>query len=138
MAQMKNLEKRIAQLQRLPEAVQAAAETAFDQEVAGLVAAFKRACPVSDLEVNPGELRDSIESYPVPGRPLSARIIVGAKDAKGVRYARYVEFGHTSKGGAYVPAQPFFWPTYRARKKEIRRRMLAPARKVIRQLFPKV
>ena len=138
MAQMKNLEKRLAQMQRLPAAVQEAAERAFDQEVADLVSAFKRACPVSELEANPGELRDSIESYPVPGRPLSARIIVGAKDEKGVKYARYVEFGHTSKGGTYVPAQPFFWPTYRARKKAIRRRMLAPARKVIRQLFPKV
>lgn len=138
MAQMKNVEKRIAQLQRLPAAVQEAAEAAFDQEVAGLVAAFKRACPVSDLEARPGELRDSIESYPVPGRPLSARIIVGARDEKGVKYARYVEFGHTARDGSYVPAQPFFWPTYRARKKEIRRRMLAPARKAIRQLFPKV
>lgn len=138
MAQMKNLERRVAQLARLPDAVREAAEGAFDQEVADLVSAFKRACPVSDLEENPGQLRDSIESYPVPGRPLSARIIVGAKDRKGVKYARYVEFGHTSEDGSYVPAQPFFWPTYRARKKAMRRRMLAPARKAIRQLFPKV
>ena len=138
MAQMKNLERRVAQLARLPDAVRQAAEGAFDQEVADLVAALKRACPVSELEESPGQLRASIESYPVPGRPLSARIIVGATDEKGVKFARYVEFGHTSKDGSYVPAQPFFWPTYRARKKAMRRRMLAPARKAIRQLFPKV
>jgi HK97 gp10 family phage protein len=138
MAKMTGVEKLTASFNRLPKAVQTAVTVSLEKEVEDLVAAIKRVTPVSELEDQPGQLRDSVTYYPTPGRPLSFRIIAAARDRKGRKFARYVEFGHTSKSGRYVPAQPFFWPTYRARKKAMRRRIMAPARKIIRQMFPKV
>jgi HK97 gp10 family phage protein len=137
MAKVTNLERRIARMNAFPAEVQAAVEEGVKAEVDRLVAAMKRAAPVSELENQPGELRDSITAYPVEGRPASWRIIVKARDKKGRYYGRYVEFGHTSKDGSYVPAQPFFFPTYRAREKGRSARILRSARKLIRQMFPK-
>lgn len=138
MAKMIGVDRLTASFNRLPGLVQNALADQLKTEVNDLVAAIKRVTPVSDFEKQPGQLRDSIVAYPTPGRILSYRIMASAKDSKGRKFARYVEFGHTSESGRYVPAQPFFWPTYRARKKAMRRRMAAPARKIIRQMFPKV
>jgi hypothetical protein len=123
----------------MPEALQKAVQEGLDAEVADLVDSLKRAAPVSDFESRPGELRDSIEAYPTPGRVASYRIIVGARDKQGRLYASYVEFGHNNKDGTRTPATPFFWPIYRARKHRgaMKRRILAPARKVLRQLAQK-
>ncbi|MFO0296196.1 MAG: HK97 gp10 family phage protein [Pseudomonadota bacterium] len=123
----------------MPEALQKAVQEGLDAEVADLVDSLKRAAPVSDLESRPGELRDSITAYPTPGRVASYRIIVAAKDKHGRYYSSYVEFGHNNKDGTRTPAQPFFWPIYRARKQKgaMKRRILAPARKVLRQLAQK-
>jgi hypothetical protein len=100
--------------------------------------AIKRAAPVSDFESRPGELRDSVTAYPVRGRPASWRIIVKARDKKGRYYGSYVEFGHNTADGKRVPAQPFFWPTYRARRGKgasgLRARILRPARRLIRAM----
>ena len=137
MATMEGLSALVDRLERLPAAVKDALEAPLNREVEDLVSALKRAAPVSDLEDHPGQLRDSIQDYPNPSRPLSFRIIVGARDSKGRLFGRYVEFGHTSKSGRYVPAAPFFFPTYRARKKAMQRRILAPARQAIRRMFPK-
>lgn len=38
-------------------------------------------------------------------------------------YARGVEFGHRD-GKGHVPAEPFFWPTYRRRRGGIRKRIV--------------
>ncbi len=40
-------------------------------------------------------------------------------------YARGVEFGHRTPEGKHVPAEPFFYPPYRARRAGIRKRVLA-------------
>lgn len=138
MATMRGAAALEARWKRLPDAVRHAAQQGLESEVDALVDAEKRAAPVSELETNPGQLRESIEAYDTPGRPLSKRVIVGARDSKGRLFGRYVEFGHTAADGRYVPASPWFFPTYRARRKALRRRILAPARKVIRQMFPKV
>jgi len=137
MAKMSNLERRIARMNAFPAEVQAALEAQLEKEVHSMVAAMKRAAPVSDFEDQPGELRYSITAYRVPGRPAAWRIIVGARDKKGRLYGSYVEFGHNKADGSRAPASPFFWPTYRARQKRLRGRILAPARKLIRQMFPK-
>ena len=137
MAKMTNLERRIARMNSFPAEVQAAVETQLEKEVNLMVAAMKRAAPVSDFEDQPGELRDSITAYPVQGRPASWRIIVKAQDSKGRYYGSYVEFGHNKPDGTRVPADPFFWPTYRAPKRGLRARILRPARKLIREMFPR-
>ena len=120
MAKMTNLERRIARMNSFPAQIQAAVEDQLKVEVDDMVAALKRAAPVSDFEKRPGELRDSITAYPVQGRPASWRIIVKARDEKGRYYGSYVEFGHNKPDGTRAQAQPFFWPTYRARKRGLR------------------
>jgi hypothetical protein len=138
MANMRGLEAVLAGFHRLPSAVTDAAEASLDQATDELVAAERRNAPVSELEAHPGQLRDSIEKYPTPGRPLSFRIIVGARDSKGRLFGRYVQFGHTTPDGKFVPARPWFFEIYRALKKRLRRAIMAGPRKAIRQLFPKV
>lgn len=134
MAKMTNLEKRLARWDRFNADIQAAVEEQLKKETEDMVAALKRAAPVSDLETTPGQLRDSIRSWKDPNWPATYRIIVGAQDKKGRYFGSYVEFGHGAEDGTRVPATPFFWPTYRARRRAMRRRMLAPARKLIRAL----
>jgi hypothetical protein len=137
MAKMTNLEKRIARMNRFSAEVREAVESELKKEVEEMVAAIQRAAPVSDFEARPGELRDSVTAYPVQGRPAAWRIIVKAQDKKGRYYGSYVEFGHNTKDGGRVPAQPFFWPTYRSRRRGLRARILRPARKLIREMFPR-
>lgn len=53
-------------------------------------------------------------------------------------YAAGVEFGHrtakvSGQSQGHVRARPFFYPTYRARKKGMRRRLQAAARKAAKQ-----
>lgn len=134
---MLGLDKRLAAFARLPPDVRNEIAKSLDAETDELVAAEKRAAPVSALEDHPGQLRDSIEKYRTPGRLLSWRIIAGARDKQGRLFGRYVEFGHTAANGTFVPASPFWFPTYRARRKAMRKAILDPARRVIRKLFPK-
>lgn len=135
---MLNLEKRLASWGRMSAEIQEAVEYGLKKEVDEMVDAIKRAAPVSDFESRPGELRDSVTAYPVRGRPASWRIIVKARDKKGRYYGSYVEFGHNTADGKRVPAQPFFWPTYRARRGKgasgLRARILRPARRLIRAM----
>lgn len=121
----------LARLAKIPEVTQAAAARALKAGVDELVEAEKRAAPVSDLEGHPGELRDSIVAYANPDRPLSWRIIVGARDAAGRLYGRYVEFGHGN-----ARPRPFFFPTYRAQKKRIRSQVFSEVRQALKTLFP--
>lgn len=138
MARMIGLEQLVARLEKIPAAIRKAVEDQVQTEADQLVGALKRAAPVGDgLEKRPGELRESIEAHEVPGNPLRRRIIVRARDTKGRLYGRYVEFGHTGSDGKYVPARPFFFPTYRAQRKGIRRRIAQAARKAIKAEFPK-
>jgi hypothetical protein len=135
-AKMLNRSKVNARLAKLPAAVTAAKREQLEKEVDALVEAEKRAAPVSELEDHPGQLRDSIQAHTNADRPLSYRIIVGARDKFGRLFGRYVEFGHTSRGGQYVPAHAFWFPTYRSRKKAMRQRLFAAPRKVLKALFP--
>jgi hypothetical protein len=143
----------------LPEALNVAVGKQLSIEVDGMVDAMKRAAPVSaEFEKTPGELRDSVHSYANPKRPLSYIIVANARDPKGRPYGRYVEFGHLIpdrgvtamlayhagknggsladarkfRGATQVPAKPFFFPTYRARKLPARRRIMYRARQVIK------
>lgn len=154
MAEMKNLDRVLARLQRIPQEVRAAVEAQLEKEADDMLAAIQRVVPVDT-----GNLRKSIRKEK-GHRPLSWRIRAGGplttvKVRKGVRdrdfakaaksggnkgefdYARGVEFGHLAEDGTFVPAKPYFWPIYRARKKAIRRRLAAAAKKPLKTLFPK-
>lgn len=117
----------------IPDKVAADVGKQLATEVGDLVDAQKRAAPVSsDLEKEPGQYRESIHSYSNPDRPLSYRIIADARDEKGNFIGPHIEHGHKAVDGTHVPAKPSFFPTYRARKKGMRRRLNAAARKSIK------
>lgn len=124
----------LARFARMPAVVQATAEATLKSQVEQLVEAEQRAAPVSELEGHPGELRESIAAYETPGRVASYRVIAGARDSKGRLYGRYVEFGHTAADGHFVPAQPFWFSTYRAWKKAMLAKVRAEVRAALKTL----
>lgn len=155
MAKMSGVDRQLARLAALPPAMQEAAASQLEQEVDQLVAAMQNVAPVGET----GNLRASIRKEK-GARPLSWRIVAGGplttvKIRKGVSdssfakakagrgggafdYTRGVEFGHLTIDGSFVPAEPFFFPTYRARKSGLKRRVMAAAKKPLKTLFPKV
>jgi hypothetical protein len=138
-ARFVNKDKILARLRKLPGSAAEAAKDALKKEVDAFVEAEKRACPVQPAGASDrpsGELRDSIHAYETPGRIASFRVIADAKDDKDTMYGRYVEFGHTSPDGTYVPAEPFWFSTYRAFKKGMVSRVKAAVRKRLKSEFP--
>lgn len=157
-----NRQKLKASLQRLPERVRQALEIQVAQEAADLAAAVKRAVPVDTGTLRDtvrverdGDVFSIAVGGPATTKKVRSRKVaagrkktIGVSDADFARalltggnrgefdYARGVEFGHRTASGAHVAARPFLFPTYRARKKAIRRRVKAAARKAVKQLFP--
>lgn len=132
---MLNLEKAKARLRRIPDAVKVAVGSQLAKEVEDLTEAQQRAAPVSELEDHPGQFRDSMHFYPNPDRPLSYRILADAKDEKGEFIGSHIEHGHKATDGSHVAAVPSFFPTYRARKKGMRRRISAAGSKAAKAEF---
>ncbi len=67
------------------------------------------------VDVSPGALKSTV--HVVPGKKdTQVRIVAGGKETthQGYDYARAVEFGTV-----HMKPQPFFFPTYRLRKKKI-------------------
>ena len=125
-----------AYLKRIPKPVKDGVARQLEVEVGEFVAAVKRGAP--DDPATPGnELAATTKSYPNRSRPLSHRVIVDARDGDGTFIGPKVEHGHRNLDGTHTPARPWFFPTYRARRKAMRRRMMAAGRKILRQLFPR-
>lgn len=97
---------------------------------AALVASEIRGmAPIDPTSKTPGALRDSVrveEGGPTSKKAFTAKIKAGnaITNASGYNYARAVEFGTVA-----MPAQPFFFPIWRARKKAVK----AVVRKAIKQ-----
>jgi hypothetical protein len=135
-AKFVNKDKILARFAKMPAIIQATVEESGKGQIDQLVAALRRAAPVSELEGHPGELRESISAAPTPGRIASWRIVAWARDAQGRLYGRFVEFGHTTRGGKFVHASPFWFSTYRAWKPGMLRKVKADVRAAIRANFP--
>lgn len=107
-------------LDAIPRQVRNAVQPALDTSANELADMQRRLVPVDE-----GDLKDSIEVH--PGEHELQRIVkVGGPRA---HHARWVEFGT-----AHTPAQPFFWPAYRALQKRIKARLTRAANKAIREL----
>ena len=133
----------------VPKVMREHVETVLESVADELVLEIQAASPVDK-----GELRDSIQKEPIPegeGR-TGWKVTGGWKGGKGF-YIRFVEFGTkpspASQGQLFkrqkgkwrgrrrrdkpahagVPAQPFFWPTYRRMKSRIRGRITRALRK---------
>jgi hypothetical protein len=130
---VKGLAAYLRRLAAVPDKVKAAAKAELHAGADDLVQVIRRAAPVDESEARPGALRDSVHWYAHPQRELSVRIIADARDAKGRMIGQHVEFGHSNAAGGHVPAKPFFFPSYRARKKALKRKISAAVRKVIKE-----
>lgn len=128
-AKMLGRAKVLAKFRSLPTPVQVGVGSQLAKEVEDLTEAIQRVAPVDDGSDEPGKLRESVHFYPTPGRPLSYRVLADAKDAEGEFIGSHVEAGHRTEQGGHVAGRPFFFPTYRARKKPMRRRLSAAATK---------
>lgn len=129
-AKMIGKEKLLAKFSRVTPRVIEAVTPAFEDEVEAMRQAISRAAPENEFDKHPGQLKEEIVSYPNTDRPLSARIIAAARDAAGRLYGAWVEFGHNDAAPV-----PYFWPTYRAKKKPLRSKLYAEARKALTALF---
>lgn len=126
-----NKGKILARIRAIPKAIKTNLQTDLRKQAIELVAAQKRAAPVKT-----GRLRDNIKwkwgtADGKRGRTANEYTITVYvdDDASGAFYALSVEFGsapHDNKGrfaGTKHPGtepQPFFYPTYRARKRRIK------------------
>ena len=108
-------------------------DTLFTQ--AALVAAEQRSlAPVGDDE-NSGALRASIrveKGTPTPKKAIVVKIMAGGPTTRKANYdyARAVEFGTQE-----VKAQPFFYPIWRARRKEVRAAVKKAIKSAVKQVF---
>lgn len=123
--------------ENLPKRVDAAMRAAMEKGAEELVAMMKRLAPVDrgDLQMSIswtwGNAPDGavVVAQSVPdGDGAKITIYAGSKTAF---YARWQEFG-TSE----MPANPFFYPSWRSLRKRIRSRILRDMRKAIRAEFP--
>lgn len=151
MARLRGKQVAIKRLRALRPDIVAVAEATLRQEADKLADTMRQRVPVLT-----GALKASIRTEDVPGKKGNIRIIAGGvpetrkKVRKGVKnddflkaqrsggnkgefdYARAVEFGHTAQDGTHVQAQPFFYGSYRSKKRAIGRRMSTAIRKKIK------
>lgn len=138
-AKVTGLDKIQARLARIPVVATDALKKQLKTEADELVAAIQRAMDVAyqgsnDKNLTP--LRDSVHEYANEDRAISRRILADARDAEGKFIGSNVEAGHRAVDGTHVPARPAFFPTYRARKKAMQRRLRKAARDAIKQAYP--
>lgn len=129
-AQTARLQRRLA---NIPKAVKRAVEPALVQSGNELVAAMRALAPEDT-----GALKDSIEMtlpgqstppYSQPGGSTIAKenqVLVTAGN-HAVRYPHLVEYGTAS-----APAQPFFWPAYRLKRKRLSSRIKRAISKAVK------
>lgn len=113
-------------------------DTLFTQ--ASLVASEIRSVAPVSHDSEPGQLRDSVRVE--RGNPTAKRAIVVKVKAGGTKtqktsksgvtydYARAIEFGSRDN-----PAHPFFFPIWRARRKDVHAAVKASVRKAVRGVF---
>lgn len=138
----KTLAKIQDKLARLPDVVVAQVRQALSEGCDGLVEEMKAIAPASELEPHPGALKDAIKKE--TGRhTLSFDVTCNPVGVDGQLYGAHVEFGHVLKGGEgnhlaasakHVPAEPFFFPAFRHKSKEIKRRVRVATSKAIKSL----
>lgn len=115
---VEGLERLKKRLGALPAKMKAEVRASLEKSADELVAMQKRLVPVDQ-----GDLRDSIRKEP-GAHELSVEVKAGDRKAF---YAAFQEFGTADQ-----PAQPFFFPAYRALRRRIRNRTSRAVRKAVR------
>lgn len=132
----------VAQLKRIPEVAVDAARQAMEEGAQEIVDAMRAAAPFKsgDLrdsigwtwgELPPGTFMiDEIRSGKNQGEQyatLRLKIYAGSNDAY---YARFIEFGTVK-----APAHPFFFPTWKAKKAALRKKIRERVRAAIKEAW---
>lgn len=116
----------------------AVADTLFTQ-AALLASEIRSVAPVDPTSETPGALKASVrveEGKPTPNKAIVVAVKAGnattKKDSAGgaYDYGRAVEFGTQN-----MPAQPFFFPIYRARRKGIRQAVKKKIKGAVKDTF---
>lgn len=113
----------VARMGRIPPKVKRRINQANEKSAEELVAMMVRLAPRDD-----GDLERSITYYELPGEiggGVTWRVVAGNEKAY---YSRWVEFGN-----GLVPAHPFFYASWRAMRRLIKRRQIAAWRKGIEE-----
>jgi len=121
----------------IPDKVRQAALDTLEQNAEEIVSDMKRVAPVRD--VNGGTLRDSI-NWTWGDAPEGSMVVgtVGGKEYSTLRitiyagggdafYARFQEFGTKN-----MPANPFFYPVWRTRRRRVKSRLTRNINKAIK------
>lgn len=135
-AEIQNAERLLQKLRRIPQAAKVSIREAMAEQADEVVAFMKRRVPVDE-----GDLRDSI-GWRWGSRAPAGSIgvaTVGARDSdltitifaggQSAFHARWVEFGTVK-----MAARPFFFVSWRANRKHIRRRIQAAVRAAARRV----
>lgn len=144
---VQGLEKLSRKLRSIPPAAKAAAKKAVVDGAEEVAAMQRRLVPVAD-----GDLKDSIAvtppggttpPYSQPGGSRTAgpeQALITAGNTK-VRYPHLVEYGTKAHiaGGLFegaqipdIPAQPYFWPAWRALRSRVKGRITRSIKKAIK------
>lgn len=114
----------LQRMARIPIEVKQAVRTELDVQAEKLVEAIRPNIPVDQ-----GDLQKSLAFRTNPRRDKIGVIVTeGADDDTAGRKARAIEFGRPG-----APAQPHFFPTYRAYKKKIQNALARSARNVVKR-----
>lgn len=109
----------LAWMAALPAKVRREIAQELDRQAAALVVAQRAAVPVKK-----GNLRKSIRAEPTKGRDLAVTVMAGGTlTTKPVRKGQKATYDYAlgqEFGNRHAPAQPFFFPTYRSKKRSIR------------------
>lgn len=120
----------VRRMNAIPVAVRAAVHPALDSSAAELVDTMKRVAPHED-----GDLQRSIEANPgkhelarevTAGGEITTRPVRNGADAE-YDYALGQEFGTVD-----MPANPFFFPTFRLLRKRLNNRIKRSIRKAVK------
>lgn len=131
-AGIENLDRLRRRFDSMPARVRAALIPQVKAEADGLAEQMIRIAPRDADPQNGEQVRDHIHVEEGRLGEISANVISDAKDAKGRAKASRVEFGHTAADGTKVQASPSFYPVIRTRRKAIKRRLAATARKALK------
>lgn len=136
-AKVTGLKQIQARLAKVPKAATEALRKQMKTEADDMVSAIQRAMDAAYDHQDNGhqKLRDSVHDYPNPDREISYRILADAKDAEGKFIGANVEQGHRTVDGKHVAGRPAFWPTYRARRSAMKRRLSKAARDAVKQTY---
>jgi hypothetical protein len=120
----------MAYLEKVAIGSEAGIIAAIDKGAEEMVQLAQAACPNSEMDKHPGDLRESIHVKD-GSDPLRKLVVADATDAKGNFYGPHVEFGHRN-GGGHVPAHPFFYPAWRLVKRDAKARIRLAVKEAIR------